>query len=100
MSRHLDAAECEAIAATIWRQISVGTKMACGAREALAINRGLLFTVGRAMTRVRVLLTPADLYEVSLIKLKRGTGEARIVEARDDKYAEDLSETIYHMVNK
>jgi len=82
-----------------WSQISISTKMACGAREASHSDEGktLTFKVGRALTWVRVQYDEgADLYGVQLLK-----GRAATVKVNYHGIgAEELSETIYGMVNK
>jgi hypothetical protein len=88
----------------IWSQISIQTKMACGARQAVGGDDGLHFTVGRSkLTKVRVTLdTAADLYDVEFLKFKRGSymTEFTVVESANGIFAEDLSEVVYRMVNK
>jgi hypothetical protein len=91
------------IATTIWNQISMSTKMACGARKPIGDdkNRQLMFQVGgRTFRKIVVTLTPADLYDVKLIKIKRNTIEAITEESHEGIFADQLSEIIYHMVNK
>lgn len=92
-------------AKVIWQQISVNTKMACGAREAFVdVDNGkpyLCFKVTiKPGTRhaVKVWLEPSDTYTVVLIA-QRGLN-VKEQERKDDIYCDNLSEIIYHMCNK
>ena len=88
---------------TTWQQISVGTKMACGAREPAgsAQNNSLRFKVHNKPQRyIEVILDADDTYDVCYFRLKRGTSERIIMEQTQGVYNDMLSEIIYHMVNK
>lgn len=88
------------IAKTIWSQISVSTKMACGAREPMALENGLVFFVlsGKASKRIRVLLNAMDTYDIEL--LKTTVHGLHLVESKAGIYCDQLSEVIYHICNK
>lgn len=92
-------------AKVIWQQISTGTKMACGAREASVDVDGskpyLRFRVTIKPNQrhfIRVWLEPSDTYTVSLVSFRNN--EMKEVERADDIYCDNLSEVIYHMCNK
>ena len=99
------------IAKTIMKQISITTKMACGAREyrvngldnpGFETKRGIQFRVGAGSKRqyIKVVLEPNDTYTVICYRLKRVTNEHVDIEQFNDIYCDQLSEIIYHMVNK
>lgn len=89
----------------IWRQIGIGTKMACGARMPLAdakdgkpclsfrveIKRGSIY-------HISVVLEPSDTYTVALTSCRGGT--VKELERREDVYCDHMSEVIYRMCNK
>lgn len=87
----------------IWKQIPVMTKMACGARKARTVGENTLtFQVtNKPMRYVKVEYQPGpDHYDVTHLRVKRGTYEQIELEKAEGVYAEDLGETIYHQVNK
>ena len=85
-----------------WKQISIPTKMACGAREAYRTERGTLrFRVeSKPLRFIEVSLNGLDLYEVEYYRLKRGSYEKVSIDGEADVDCESLSETIYGMVNR
>lgn len=86
-----------------WKQISIQTKMACGARDATSHGENeLTFKVGRKPYRfIRVEYKPGlDLYDVEYFRIKRGSYERVTIESLEMVYADQLSEVIYRMVNK
>lgn len=93
-------------AATIaWKQISIMTKMACGAREATSHGENrLTFKVHTLPMRfIEVEYDPAlDLYTVEYFRIKRSKGarERVSLEKFELVYGDMLSEMIYKMVNK
>lgn len=96
-------------ARTIWLQISLATKMACGARDAAAGsddqgNRAKLtfrVTISRGQFhKIVVRYTHADLYDVELWHIARKTHECTMIESSDGIYADMLSEVIYRFCNK
>ena len=93
--------ENRTIANTIWKQIPISTKMACGARNPTIEKRALIFTVGRGSShRIRVSLNALDYYDVALLRIKRG-GKGIITEEKKENIDDvNLGEVIYHMVNK
>jgi len=96
-----DRTERMAVGQTIWSQIPVMTKMACGMRDAFVGEHGeLTVKVGRAMTWIKISLNGLDLYDVEHIRVKRGTYENVILESASNVDCESLSEVVYHMVNK
>ena len=103
-----DIYEAHAIAKTILSQISLPTKMACGVREVKVIGierghkRGVQFRVNGGSKRqyIKVVLEPSDTYTVISYRLKRVTDEHIDIQELNDIYCDQLSEIIYHMVNK
>lgn len=86
---------------TAWSQIPMMTKMATGARHAIAARNHLQMTVGKRGLRVFVTLTPNDTYTVYLVSTLGRTGDGlKIKEVTDDIYCDQLGEVIYAMVNK
>ena len=87
---------------TIWRQISIHTKMACGVRDMISRGNELKFKVhSKPMRYVRVEYMPGpDLYDVEYFRLKRGSLDKVSMESAEGVYADMLSELIYDMVNK
>jgi len=85
-----------------WKQISTWTKMACGAREAKASENELTFKVhSKPMRFIQVAYQAGlDLYAVEYFRIKRGSYQRVTLESLEGVYADQLSETIYHMVNK
>ena len=97
----MDTTERMNIGNTIWRQLPVMTKMACGMREPKVGENGeLTVKVGRAMTWLTVSLNGRDYYDVELYRFKRSTWERVTLETATDVDCESLSEVVYHMVNK
>jgi hypothetical protein len=90
------------VANTIWRQISLGTKMACGAREQMGDADSLTFrvTISRGVThKVKVQYNKgADDYTVILYRI-RGTNVTE-QEKHKGVYCDNLSDVIYRMCNK
>ena len=87
------------IATAIRTQISMMTYMACGAREFVALNGGLQFKVGGRMRYVKVELTPADTYNVKLVRVTRNH-DIKTVKEINDIYCDQLSEAVYDVCNK
>lgn len=85
-----------------WSQISIHTKMACGAREPRCSSDGRLsFRVERRPMRfIEVSLTADDLYNVEYLRIKRGSYTRVSIESVEGVFCEDLSEAIYRLVNK
>lgn len=88
-----------------WKQISIPTKMACGAREARQSTESkLVFKVhSKPMRYIEVEYVPGlDLYKVRYFRVKRGRGyrEQVTLEECEGVYADMLSDIIYHMVSK
>jgi len=89
------------VADIIWSQISLNTKMACGARSPVADGNTLTFGVLSGNSKwVTVTLTLADTYTVRFIKASRKSTAFSVVEEATDVYCDALSEVIYGMVNK
>jgi hypothetical protein len=100
--------EAAAVAATIRRQIGPDTLAAMGARDFVydagrtggSEGPSLAFTVGRApLKKIVVTLTSSDLYDVRFVAYTRG------YDIREDKtvsglQAEQLSDTVYRLVNR
>ena len=85
----------------IWQQISIGTKMACGARKAVAGEGYLHFNVGGSHSeKIVVKLNVWDTYDVELVKCSRKSADHKVLESHEGIYCDQLSEVIYHMVNK
>lgn len=87
------------IANAILDQISFWTKAACGFREMVAVERGLRVKVLRGHF-LTVTLNGRDLYDVVHTRKKRGKYEWVTVESKSDIYCDQLSDVIYHMLNK
>lgn len=83
---------------TIYGQISVSTKMACGIRDPIAIENGLVVTVLNRGKKIRIVLNAMDTYDIDL--LKTNTHGLHLVESKTDIYCDQLSEVIYHLCNK
>ena len=111
-SRTTQAAEMGQIC---WGQISISTKMACGARDVYVDDGGeycLVFRVslgrgrgrGRGPHKICVHYNGGlDLYEVKLLGIVTGRDgfiSVKTLEEAEMVYAEDLSEIIYKMCNK
>jgi len=93
------------VADVIWSQISLNTKMACGARSPLGsplgVGNELSFVVLNGNShRITVTLDPSDTYTVRHIKVSRKTLGFTVVEEASDVYCDNLSEVVYGMVNK
>lgn len=91
------------VASTIWSQISIGAKMACGARDLVSSENGLRFRVGGDRGNQKwiiVNLTLQDSYDVELAEYSARKLEMRTLEKFKDVYAEELSALIYSMTNK
>ncbi len=86
----------------IWSQISIRTKMACGAREAkTSTERKVTFKVGGLPMRyVSVEHNGRDTYDVEYFRLKRGSYDRVELEGATDVYVDCLNETLCGMVNK
>lgn len=98
LERELSGNPAPSVADTIWGQIGMGTKMACGAREASATGpNGLRFKVARG-SWITVTLDPSDTYTVR--HCRRSGVVPKVIAEVDDIYAEQLSDVIYGMVNK
>lgn len=88
------------IGQTIWDQITTSTKMACGARNAVATHNGIHFNVLKGnKTKIQVSLDADDTYSVRLIKIGRDF-TINLVESADMVYVDNLNEVIYRMCNK
>lgn len=86
-------------ARTILRQIGPMTLMACGARNYVDLGDGVHFNVltGRSH-KIVVKLAANDTYTVERVRLRNYTVES--VEHATDVYCDQLSDVVYHMVNK
>jgi hypothetical protein len=89
------------VAQTILSQISLGTKMACGSRNYIAIENGLAFNVLTGNRDIiSITLEPSDTYTVKRVKVAAKTKIWQTVEEVSDVYCDNLSEVIYGMVIK
>lgn len=89
------------VATVIWNQISLSTKMACGARNPIGDNNRLIFQVSikpGASYKVAVTLDASDTYTVQLYKC-RGI-KSEVIKEIDDIYNDNLSKVIYDMCNE
>jgi len=87
----------------IWSQISVACKMACGARKAVVSEDSCWFQVGSSRPLKKIVVKyeeGSDLYTVSLVKLVLKKGTSETLEEYEGVYCDQLSTTIYSMVNK
>jgi len=92
----------EGVADTIWKQISMGTKMSVGARQPVGGGNKIHFFVGRGKkNKIEVEYNPGqDLYTVNLWEFSRGMMDQKIVQSTDMVYADMLDDVIYRMVNR
>jgi hypothetical protein len=81
---------------TAWKQIPMGTKMACGFHS--PINGGHYLAIKSNRSHVIISLSPMDTYNVYVISIR--ADKVKIKEQQTDVYAEDLGEVLYHMLNK
>jgi hypothetical protein len=91
------------VANTIWAQISLSTKMACGARKPIGDENSLMFqvTITRNVThKIKVRLDPNDTYTLTCYRLGRHGLNVTTEREVNDVYAEDLSRIIYDWCNK
>jgi hypothetical protein len=96
------------IADAIYSQISVSTRMACGVRNLICGKSSddlpyLQMRVGDAnkWLYIRIYYMPSDTYNVELCKVKgKPSYDVVQLEEAEDVYCEQLSQIIYHMVNK
>lgn len=96
------------IASTIYSQINLNTKLACGIRNLQCgkTHDNLPYLQmrvgdGRKWLYIRVCYMPSDTYTVELCKVNgRPNFNVIQLEEAEDVYCEQLSEVIYHMVNK
>ena len=96
------ASETLEIANIIRQQIGIGTLMAIGARDLIALDEndgqrgGLRFTVNRTrLTRIDVRLRWNDTYTVEYVKISARTHQARVVDSRDEVYCDVLADVVY-----
>jgi hypothetical protein len=87
---------------TTWKQIGLMTKMACGAREAKYSpeSDALTFKVGGGArcAYIKITLNPMDYYDLVMYRIR--ANKVTELDSREDIDCEQLSECIYHMVNK
>lgn len=87
---------------TTWRQIGLMTKMACGAREAKydSENDALIFKVGGGArcAYVKITLNASDYYDLVMYRIR--ANKVTELESHTDIDCVQLSEVVYHMVNK
>ena len=89
------------LANTIWKQINISTKMACGVRKPVGDGHTLRFQVGGNASRyVAVTLNSMDTYDVEYFRVKRTDYSKISLESSKGVYVDMLNATIYHMVNK
>ena len=87
------------VADTIWRQISVQTKMAVGARSPYADDDSVTFKVHSKPRRyIIVALTPRDTYRVRHMRLDRRNRPVELG-THEDVYVDTLNEVIYRLVH-
>lgn len=84
----------------IWTQITIGTKMACGARRPMCVNDNTLTfdVLSGAKNAIVVTLDPSDTYTVQ--RTKRKKYNVTVEEEMSDVYVDNLNEVIYRMCNK
>ena len=84
-----------------WKQISVSTKMAVGARQACLTDSGCRFKVLRTSRYVEVTYEPGlDLYSVDFFRIKRGTQERIALGSHSGVYADMLSDIVYSLCHQ
>jgi hypothetical protein len=98
-----DICHMQEVAKFIRQQIGIPTLMACGAREFKFLEdglQGITFKVGSGRKRLYmiVFLTSNDDYS---IELRRTCKNGEVIEEKAmGVYCDQLSQIIYHMVNK
>lgn len=84
---------------TTWRQISITTKMACGARQPMLVgDSAIKFKVGGRMRWVEIELDASDTYTARLVRITRNY-ERIVVEECSHVYADSLSAVVYSLCN-
>lgn len=82
---------------TIYDQVSMSTKMAIGARNAVVSDKHVQCDVLNGRHKLIVTLEPSDTYRVSLCKWTRRGLTVTTLREVSDVYAENLSETVYRL---
>jgi len=82
------------VANIIWGQLSTYTKMACGARNAVADVDALIFKIGGRLKKIKVTLTPEDLYDIELFQ------GFNLLHTYEGIHVENLNECVYALANK
>lgn len=84
-----------------WKQISVMTKMAVGARQAVLTETGCRFKVLRTMRYVEVTYEAgSDLYTVEFYRVKRGSYQRVDLGSHSGVYADMLSDIVYSLCHQ
>lgn len=94
MERTQDVKRSLEVANTIQAQIGYKTMFMLGAKDIYALENGLQFRIrgSQKANKVRVILTPADTYNVEFWKI-RGLSSEKVSEV-EDIYAESLHSVI------
>jgi hypothetical protein len=89
----------------IWSQIPIGVKMSLGMRDGEVKDNSLEVRVGpmRPARKVKITLNGSDLYDIELVKMKKGK-EGFVSWQREDSYdslyADQLGEVLLWMESK
>ena len=105
---HEEICELQQMTNVIRQQIGMTTLMACGARKYTCgwssdghPHLNMQVGDGKKGLYVRITLLPSDTYTVELFQaLRNSTSVLKQIEEYEDVYCEQLSSTVYHMVNK
>ena len=81
-------------------QIGRFTLISVGARNAIDLGHGLRLKVGRANRWLEVTLNGLDLFDVRIIRAKRGTCEVIEMGALTNVHVEELREAILHLADE
>jgi hypothetical protein len=95
-------AEALEVVRTIWKQIPITSKMACGMREQSIVALDTLrVRVARGIDHLylKIRLDPNDTYTVMLVKARPRKPEV-VVKELSDVYFDMLGEITYNFVNK
>jgi hypothetical protein len=83
------------VTATILDQIGKGALMMIGAREIMAVSRGVRFRIGRnakAINMIRITLDPSDTYTVEFLRIRRAS--VTVASSAVDVYSDSLCDVI------
>lgn len=82
------------IANTIWKQINIMIKAACGMHKPQIVDNGLMVKVGGKLRFICITLNGRDLYDVVYFRLNNRTKSRIILATSNDVYCDVLSRVI------